>query len=95
MAVSGEFLSNGNGLQGILPGRLVFYAPDPQEEIALSEAAARLLLTILQNAKFDVDQQQNILLLSAELGIALPDKHRDRTTAILGVAVLGEMVLGG
>lgn len=65
----------------------------------ISTSAARLLITILSSATFVNDQSANIqrlneLLLAGTDEPEIPDEP-DFTSSELGIAVLGEMILGG
>ena len=97
--LTGRLVSQPNGLNGNLPGKLVFGRqgepgpPGPKGDTGFSSYAAYLLYTILRAAEYTLDQSQNITALAIELGLS-PETEASRTS-FLGVAVLGEMYLGG
>ena len=97
--LTGRLVSHQNTLNGNLPGTLVFGRqgepgpPGPKGDTGFSSYAAYLLYTILQAAEYTSDQSKNIVALAIELGLS-PETEESRTS-FLGVAVLGEMYLGG
>ena len=97
--LTGRLISNPNTLSGNLPGKLVFGRqgepgpPGPKGDTGFSTHAAYLLYTILRAAEYTSDQSRNIIALAIELGLS-PETEESRTS-FLGVAVLGEMYLGG
>ena len=84
---------SGQRLSATLPGKLVFGVPGPKGEDGLSHEAKLLLITILQAGSYTSSQAQNIQALAYALGIEI--NTVEPASAILGIAVLGEMVLGG
>lgn len=93
MGLSYNLQRAGQGFSATLPGKLVFGVPGPKGEDGLSHEAKVLLVTILKEGIYSSSQTQNIQALAYALGIEI--NTADSTSAILGVAVLGDMILGG
>ena len=97
--LTGRLVAKPNALNGNLPGTLVFGKqgepgpPGPKGDTGFTSQAAYLLYAILRAAEYTSDQSKNIIALAIELGLS-PETEESRT-AYLGVAVLGEMYLGG
>lgn len=91
MALSGNIQKPKTGLFATIPGKLVFGVPGPKGDPGLSDTAKVLLISILKAGTYETNQVAQINALALELGVGV----RDTQTPILGVAVLGEMVLGG
>ena len=91
MGLSGNLQKTSLGFTAQMPGKLVFGVPGPKGDPGLSDAAKLLLISILQEGDYRTDQTARIRALALEMGVGMDEN----ITAILGVAILGELVLGG